>query len=132
MYYYLLYFGIARKKFTLNDFKLLLEQARSRNEKLDITGKLLHCEDTFIQLLEGTKEAVELVYKSITNDERLIAIKVIATGHIKERYYADWDMAFSNITLAEINKLENCDHPNVKEYIESSSAVRLLKVIARA
>lgn len=132
MYFYLLYIGVAKKEFTETDFEELLEQARSRNAFLDITGKLLHCEGTFIQLLEGSEAAVKEVYASIIKDERLIAIKTIATGHAKERYYSNWSMDFKEVNLAEINKLENCAHEDVAAYIKTASAVKLLKLLAKA
>lgn len=132
MLFYLLYFGVARKEFTTEDFDLLLAQARQRNESLEITGKLIHCEGTFIQILEGTEQAVDAVYASISRDERLVAIKLITTGTATHRNYADWSMAFKDISLKEINELEHCTHPNVAEYIESSSAVKLLKLIAKS
>lgn len=130
MSYYLLYFGIARSKFKTADFEELLEQSRSRNEFLDITGKLLHCEGTFIQLLEGSEEAVASVYLSISKDKRLMAIKKITTGTAPERYYKDWSMAFADTSLEEINHLENCTHPSVAAYIKDSSAIKLLKLLA--
>ncbi|TCC90401.1 BLUF domain-containing protein [Pedobacter frigiditerrae] len=132
MYYYLLYFGIARNQFTAEDFNSLLAKARSRNESLDITGKLLHCEGTFIQLLEGKKENVEEVYHSITKDDRLIALKIITVGAASERYYKDWSMAFKDVTMAEINEIENCSHHDVAAYIKSASAIRLLKLLVIA
>jgi hypothetical protein len=132
MYFYLLYFGVAKKEFTEQDFEELLTQARSRNASLDITGKLLHCEDTFIQLLEGTEAAVKEVYRSIEKDNRLVAIKTITTGHAEERYYKDWSMDFKEVKLAEINKIENCVHKDVAAYIKSASAVKLLKLLAKA
>ncbi|MEE1944167.1 BLUF domain-containing protein [Pedobacter sp. KR3-3] len=132
MYFYLLYFAVASKEFTEADFEELLEQARSRNAFLDITGKLLHCEGTFIQLLEGNKAAVKEVYESIVKDQRLIAIKTMATGHAEERYYSNWSMDFKEVSLAELNKLENCAHEDVAAYIKNASAVKLLKLLAKA
>ena len=131
MYYYLLYLGIARNQFTDEDFNSLLEQARSRNEFLAITGKLLHCEGTFIQLLEGKKESVDEVYQSITIDDRLIAVKLITSGTASNRHYNDWSMAFKDISMQEINELEHCTHPDVAAYIKSASAVKLLKLLAK-
>lgn len=131
MYFYLLYFGVASKEFTEPDFVELLEQARSRNAFLDITGKLLYCEGTFIQLLEGAEDAVKEVYASIVKDKRLIAIKTITTGHAEERYYSNWSMDFKEVGLAEINKLENCAHKDVAAYIKTASAVKLLKLLVK-
>ena len=132
MYFYLLYFGVAKNEFTKQDFEELLEQARSRNAFLEITGKLLHCEGTFIQLLEGTEAAVKEVYQSIAKDDRLIAIKTIATGWAEERYYKDWSMDFGEVSLAEINKIENCAHRDVAAYVKNAAAVKLLKLLAKA
>lgn len=129
--YYLMYFGVAKKEFASEDFDELLAQSRSRNSYLGITGKLLHCEGTFIQLLEGLEFAVREVYESIVNDERLIAVKKITTGNAEERYYADWSMAFKDISLAEINEIENCTHPNVGDFIRESPAIKLLKLLAK-
>ena len=131
MCYYLLYFGIARSPFSSEDFNSLLEQARSRNETLHITGKLLYCEGTFIQLLEGDENAVAAVYHSISQDDRLIALKKITEGYAEKRYYQNWSMAFDQISLREINKIEHCDHANVASYIKSSSAIKLLKLLAK-
>jgi len=132
MYYYLLYFGIARKEFEDKDFDLLLAQARARNESLGITGKLLYCEGTFIQLLEGSAVAVKAVYNSISHDHRLIAVKKITTGTVAERYYQNWSMAFKEVGIQEINEMENCSHPNVGTYLKTASAIKLLKLLAKS
>ncbi len=55
---------------------------------------LLHCEGTFIQLLEGKQVVVKELYETIRNDKRLIAIKLITEGAAEERYYNDWSLAF--------------------------------------
>lgn len=132
MIFYLLYFGVARNTFTPADFEILLQQSRSRNESLGITGKLLHCEDLFIQLLEGGEESVNAVYHSIQKDQRLIAAKMITSGTADHRYYSSWSMAFKNISLKEINEIENCAHPDVATYVKKSSAIKLLKLLAQA
>jgi len=132
MYYYLLYLGVARNEFNENDFNFLLEQSRSRNKILNVTGKLLHCEGTFLQLLEGKEEQVREVYDSIKIDDRLVAVKLITVGYAKERYYKNWTMAFKDVSLAEINELEKCSHLNVSSYVKNASAIKLLKLLAKA
>ena len=131
MYCYLLYLGVARREFSNENLQLLLEQSRVRNELLDVTGKLIHCEGTFIQLLEGTQQIVEAIYKSIKNDDRLVATKLITIGSSRERYYKNWSMAFKDISLKEINELENCSHLDVSDYIKNASSVKLLKLLAK-
>lgn len=90
MVYYLLYFGVEVQKFDSDDLEQLLNQATARNATLDITGKLLYCEGTFIQLLEGHERAVRLVYQSIIKDSRLIAVTKITEGFAEERYFGRW------------------------------------------
>lgn len=129
MIYYLLYYGVESFKFEQKDFEELLVQARERNEGLGITGKLIYCEGTFIQVLEGNEYSVKEIYQSIEKDSRLIATKIVAEGLVGERYFKDWSMDFNQISLNSINELENCNHPNVGEYISNAPAVKLLKLL---
>ena len=48
----------------------LLHQARRRNAELGLTGCLLYLDGAFIQMLEGSEEALEPVMASIRRDER--------------------------------------------------------------
>lgn len=129
MVYYLLYYGVESFEFEQKDFEELLAQARERNEGLGITGKLIYCEGTFIQVLEGEEQNVKKVYQSIENDSRLIATKIAAEGRVGERYFKDWSMDFAQVSLETINELENCNHPNVTTYITNAPAVKLLKLL---
>lgn len=131
MIYYLLYYGVERAEFDKYGLEALLAQSRSRNGSLEITGKLIYCEGTFIQILEGEEKHVKAVYASIKRDERLVATRVITEGAEKERYFRNWSMDFEEISLANINELENCTHPNVKEYLLKSPAIKLLKLLGK-
>lgn len=129
MVYYLLYYGVESFKFEQNNFDELLAQARERNESLGITGKLIYCEGTFIQVLEGDEGHVKDIYQSIEKDSRLIATKIVAEGLVGERYFKDWSMDFNQVSLEAINELESCNHPNVTAYITNAPAVKLLKLL---
>ena len=131
MFFYLLYYGVESSKFGEADFDELLSQARERNESLEITGKLIYCEGTFIQVLEGSEKNVMDVYASIKTDKRLIATKVVTTGTVEQRYFKDWDMDFDQISPATINELEKCTLPNVTEYLSNAPAIKLLKLLTK-
>ena len=131
MFFYLLYYGVESSKFGEADFDELLSQARERNESLEITGKLIYCEGTFIQVLEGSEKNVMDVYASIKRDKRLIATKVDTTVTVEQRYFKDWDMDFDQISLATINELEKCTLPNVTEYLSNAPAIKLLKLLTK-
>ncbi|MDQ8003422.1 MAG: BLUF domain-containing protein [Pedobacter sp.] len=132
MIFYLLYYGVESFKFNQNDFDELLKQARERNESLAVTGKLIYCEGTFIQVLEGTEKNVLDIYASIKVDKRLIATKVVTTGTVEKRYFKNWSMDFDEVTLSTINELENCTHPNVTAYITNAPAIKLLKLLTNS
>ena len=131
MIFYLLYYGVESFKFQQEDFDKLLEQSRERNQSLDVTGKLIYCEGTFIQLLEGNEKNVNDIYKSITIDRRLIGTKLIASGEVKDRYFENWSMDFDQISIATINEFENCTHPNVNTYLSTAPAIKLLKLLTK-
>ena len=48
----------------------LTEQASARNESLGVTGMLLHSDGNLMQCLEGSKESIDVLMKSITSDRR--------------------------------------------------------------
>lgn len=131
MVYYLLYYGVESFRFKQKDFDELLEQARNRNQLLGITGKLVYCEGTFIQVLEGLEKNVKDVYASIQRDHRLVATKLVAEGSVAKRYFKDWSMDFEEVSLTAINELENCTHPNVTEYVTKAPAIKLLKLLTK-
>lgn len=107
-----------------------MNQATAWNATLDITGKLLYCEGTFIQLLEGHERAVRLVYQSIIKDSRLIAVKKVAEGVAEKRYFDTWSMGYARVSLNEINEFENCAYKNVTDYLNSAPTLKLLKLLA--
>lgn len=130
MVYYLLYLGIENFPFKGKDFDELLIQARERNELLGITGKLIYCEGTFLQLLEGNETNVKAIYGSIEKDSRLIAAKLISNGTAENRYFEEWSMAFEKVSLKTLAEFEGCTHENVGSYLKNAPVVQLLKILA--
>ncbi len=75
----------------------LLFQARLRNQKLEITGMLVYCDNKFIQVLEGEKNRVLSLYKTIRKDSRHIKVKTLLEKEIEHRMFPDWTMGYKNI-----------------------------------
>ena len=94
----LIYVSSATQLMSEADLIHLLDQARNRNERLNVTGMLLYAEGNFIQVLEGKAENVEEIFESILNDDRNEGTIVIEKENIKERDFADWSMGFRNLT----------------------------------
>lgn len=94
---HLIYISSATNWPTENDLKELLEQARERNLKQNITGMLLYDNATFMQVLEGSAEDVHDIYSSILKDPRNNGLFTLIEEEISERSFPNWSMGFRNL-----------------------------------
>jgi hypothetical protein len=74
----------------------LLESARSKNQRLNLTGALLSQAGVFAQVLEGTQNSVEQVFGLIQLDDRHSEVTVALRGPEAERDFPKWSMAFAD------------------------------------
>ncbi len=72
----------------------LLESARRKNDKHEVTGMLCFDGEYFIQILEGDVHVVEELYNQICEDPRHSNIRQIYSGNIVERNFRDWSMGY--------------------------------------
>lgn len=100
----LIYICSAAYEPSEKDLIELLDQARSRNNSLNITGMLLYDNATYIQVLEGEYDDVHRVLFSIKKDERVGRLITLVDQEIKNRCFPNWSMGFKNLTN---NRLEN-------------------------
>jgi hypothetical protein len=84
----------------------LLVEARDFNTGKNITGILLYCDDSFMQLLEGNEEDVRSLYGRIESDRRHFDIQTLFTRETEGRWMQDWAMAFT--LYANRGELESC------------------------
>jgi hypothetical protein len=129
--YYIFYQAVESAIFEdrENGIEILLQNAREKNKRLDITGMLLHIEGSFIQYIEGEEVSVKELFKAIEKDSRLAAIKVIDSGNAKNRIFINWEMAYENFNINTINHIEKIDYPNIQEYLKSASTIKLIKLM---
>lgn len=94
MLYELLYTSTSERD--MDEYALLdlLIEARDKNVRLGITGLLVHQQQSFIQLLEGEKEQVLELYRSICADSRHTTATTVFEEEIEFRSFADWSMAY--------------------------------------
>jgi hypothetical protein len=82
----------------------LLRQARAYNQAHRLTGLLLYAAATkeFVQVLEGPRDEVALIYEKIAHDERhkhaFVLHEAVATG----RMFPDWRMGFVATDLDDL------------------------------
>ncbi len=106
----LVYISEAHQEVCYTDLENILFSARNRNSKLDITGILIHKDDFFIQLLEGTEAHVKEVLSLIIKDRRHKHLRVIKewTSTVP-RYFDKWAMSFVD------GDLEEKTHPFIQQ-----------------
>ena len=99
--YELIYTSVASWTLNRDEFDDLLHQARVRNGTLDVTGVLIAEEGGFLQLLEGGRDDVEAVFRSIEKDRRHHTLKVYYSGETEARSFEKWSMAFRPVGPGE-------------------------------
>ena len=72
----------------------ILETARKRNETLGVTGCLVFHKQAFVQIIEGEKEHIQLLYQHIKQDARHREVVLLWEGVNDSRNFNDWNMAF--------------------------------------
>jgi hypothetical protein len=79
----------------------ILEQSRSRNPKIGVTGVLCFSDDIFIQVLEGGRDEVCELYNTIARDTRHQNVRILSFEEIRERRFGNWTMG--QVNLAKVN-----------------------------
>jgi hypothetical protein len=121
MMYHLGYTSTETRPFSGKELRALLESARRTNEKLDVTGLLLHRQNSFFQVLEGDKTAVMDLYHKISLDHRHHRVEMLFDGDIGVREFVDWRMGFVQLDDIDASQL-----PGFSDYLENYTEPREL------
>jgi hypothetical protein len=130
---YLIYISSATALMTQAELSALLPQIRDRNKSLHVTGLLIYCEGTFIQVLEGKADTVTKIFKTIAADPRHRNVIKLAEGTLETRNFPEWSMAFTAVNPEECKMLEGYINPHSKNFIKSDTphvAITILKTFA--
>lgn len=76
------------------DFVDILEVSRINNDRDDITGMLLFCNNNIVQCLEGSRQSVNKTYARIVNDKRHQSPLIIDYRVITTRLFSKWSMGY--------------------------------------
>jgi hypothetical protein len=80
----------------------LLEAARDRNAESQLSGMLLYCSQSFLQMLEGEPAELEETYGRISLDDRHNNLRLLMDTEISSRMFPDWTMGFAHIDEDEL------------------------------
>ena len=103
---YIVYVSTAIALMSEEQLAHLLNVSRKKNKKYNVTGILLYCQGTFMQVIEGEKNNVDLIYKSIELDKRHKNIIKLSVGIITKRNFPEWPMAFASVNAEKLREIE--------------------------
>jgi hypothetical protein len=105
---YIVYVSQAAKAFSTDELAGLLTHSRQRNTDDGVTGLLVYrynpdfTRGNFLQVLEGTDDALEDVWRRISSDPRHHTIIVLDEGTSDTRMFGDWSMGFRNVDEVDL------------------------------
>ena len=102
---HLIYVSTAMQRFSAEDLLQLLNQARTKNARLGLTGMLLYTENNFFQVLEGEPAVVDELFQTISQDERHMKTVTIIREPIAKRSFGEWTMGFAAVTSADLQDI---------------------------
>ncbi|MEH6647459.1 BLUF domain-containing protein [Sulfitobacter sp.] len=102
--HFLIYTSTASHLMDDSELENLLENCRMKNLKNDVTGMLLYKEGSFMQLLEGERNAVMSTYDRIEKDTRHKDITLLRERALPERNFGGWSMGFKSISSGVLEK----------------------------
>ncbi len=111
----------------------LLEEARSKNADIGVTGMLLYSDGNFIQAIEGESVAVGNLYNKIGRDSRHYGVQTLVDEEITERSFGDWNMGFYSASRAQLAALPGYSqfmNPEAKisDILGDTDALEMLRV----
>lgn len=109
---YIVYVSQAAKAFSTDELAGLLTHSRERNADDGVTGLLIYRYNpdfrrgNFLQVLEGTDDALEDVWRRISSDPRHHTIIVLDEGTSDARMFGDWSMGFRNVDEDDLDRFQ--------------------------
>lgn len=95
--YRLTYLSSARDEVPLSELDAILEVAREKNSRRQVTGLLLYHDMQFFQTLEGPQAEVEQIFNVIKTDRRHGGCVVLESRPVAARCFDRWSMGYKKV-----------------------------------
>ncbi|WP_233872007.1 BLUF domain-containing protein [Dyadobacter sp. CY323] len=126
---YCLVYISSSNELSADQLRELSTKSQEKNRLLGITGALLYCNGSIIQVLEGEEEKVNILYNVIAKDRRHNQVTKLYGGQIKERSFSDWLMGYRTLTQSEMSALEE-EIPFIRNpYSKSESKTVVMSLV---
>lgn len=103
---YLLYKSVADENITERDLLEISEKSKENNIDHELTGLLLYGNNSFVQILEGDEQNIEILYRKLLTDKRHNNLKVVKRDKLERRYFPTWSMGFRSIGNKEMQLID--------------------------
>lgn len=124
----LIYYSFPLRTFREVDIHKMLSLIRPKNQAMDVSGMLLYANKQFLQVLEGRSKDVNQIFQSISHDARHYDVNLVSVRNIKDRNFANWDMAFAGgDDIGHLEAQENKADFSVKLITPENALALLIK-----
>jgi hypothetical protein len=97
----LMYASRAAATVTPDELSAILRKSKANNPALGVTGALCFSGGIFLQMLEGGRASVNVLYNRIVTDPRHTDVVLLSYEEIEERMFAGWSMG--QVNLSRVN-----------------------------
>ena len=97
---------------------LILEKSAAHNKKENITGVLCQGSGLWLQVLEGERSHVNLLYARIMSDRTHQNVELLSMEEITHRRFGQWSMAL--VYLSKDDPMVQMAHPEFDPYKASA------------
>jgi hypothetical protein len=96
----LLYASRAAESVNADALAAIVKRSKEHNPKVGVTGVLCFCTNAhvFLQVLEGSRDAVSALYHRIAQDPRHRDVVLLSYEEIGERSFSSWSMGQVNMS----------------------------------
>lgn len=99
------YVSVAPRPLSRRELDGILDASRTANADADVTGLLLHCDGSFLQVIEGPHAGVRQIFERIRRSPLHCDIQQLFEEPIEAREFGDWTMACKEVSPAELQVL---------------------------
>ncbi len=108
----------------------ILEKSNAYNKKENITGVLCQGSDLWIQVLEGERSQVNVLYARIMADRHHKNVQLLSIEEIESRRFGQWSMAL--VYLSKDDPMVQMAHPEFDPYSATAKdAMSLLEELIK-
>jgi hypothetical protein len=119
--YHVVYASSATEQLTQAALLELLTISRLNNAAHGLTGMLLYRDRTYLQFLEGERNAVATLLHRLAKDPRHRDIRVLREGNLPERMFPAWTMAYKNLVGLRTAQLPGYSEALQRPYDEAGN-----------